>query len=388
MKRLILFFLITLLTLIFIFTFAGCDMLLGDLGGTGGGGNNNDDPPQIDNETDLNVFVPQPEDGGYIEGETYYKSNSVSLVTEVNGNYSIDRPFTLDKDDESKRIYHNLYLYEGDFFQVIYYKEGDLLGQIFASLSDEGDSQYATVEYDDGGNPLQLNIIEQGVYDLILDVETMAIDMVKVSDIDTPVYETITSCEIYVHMGLSNYTYTEMAFNEETNEFYIEKEIPRDAVVGFFSASHTSRYNITVEDEAMDKVLYWNDQSPNGYHASVGGLYKIYLNAKTYQVRVELLNPDTAEYYCQVGTLENNELSPVSASTPYLFEYTFVAVAERNDPYVSLPRLYPELGMKYKLSIIDEQDVTALDEYVDGSGTYKLTINLKDFTLTVEKISD
>ena len=163
MKRLILFFLITLLTLIFIFTFAGCDMLLGDLGGTGGGGNNDDDPPQIDNETDLDVFVPQPEDGGYVEGETYYKSNSVSLVTEVNGNYSIDRPFTLDKDDESKRIYHNLYLYEGDFFQVIYYKEGDLLGQIFASLSDEGDSQYAAVEYDDGGNPLQLNIIEQGV---------------------------------------------------------------------------------------------------------------------------------------------------------------------------------------------------------------------------------
>ena len=118
MKRLILFFLITLLTLIFIFTFAGCDMLLGDLGGTGGGGNNDDDPPQIDNETDLDVFVPQPEDGGYVEGETYYKSNSVSLVTEVNGNYSIDRPFTLDKDDESKRIYHNLYLYEGDFSRL------------------------------------------------------------------------------------------------------------------------------------------------------------------------------------------------------------------------------------------------------------------------------
>jgi hypothetical protein len=381
MKKILTVFLATLLMLSSIMTLSGCDLLFGmlDDGDT-------ENSPSIEDNGDLIEYTPTPnDDGEFIEGESYYTSELLHLVTEVNGNYRITRPFTIDKDDESKRIFHGVYLYEEDFLQVLHYKSLHSASTLYAVMSDEGDTEYAELEYTSLGTPLQINIKSPGIYDIILDRDTFGIDLVRVGDIQTPVYERIKSCELYVHISQSNYSYSEMTLNEQTNEYFIQKEIPAGASIGFFNNSHTGRYKTTVVPEISDRLVYWNNTNPAQIQVHVGGTYNVYFNAKTYVLRLELQNPDTADYYCQVEFGQGNVLSPVSSDTPYLFEYEFTAEGTRSDPYVSLPRFYPELGMKYSLDLIGE--VILAGEYVE-SGTYKLTVNLKDFTLTVEKIGE
>lgn len=297
MKKKFLFLIMAVLLIISTMALSGCDFL------SALDNDDNDDStlPQIDNLVDLNEFTPSVDDDNiYIEGETYYTSNSVDFVTEINGNYTTDRPFTLDKDNENKRIYHNIYLYEQDFLQVIYYKKFGDLGQLFVIMSDSADQEYAEIEYTKQGTPLQINVIKKGVYDIILDVETFAIDMVRISDVNTPVYETIKSCELYIHVSNNDYSYTQMTLNTETNEYYIEKEIPLYASIGFSNASHTGRYKMTADPNLLDTFIYYNlvgNSKPNLVQVHVGGVYKIYFNAKTYVLRLELQNPDNASYY-------------------------------------------------------------------------------------------
>lgn len=379
MKRIVCL-VVTLLIFISSTCLVGCDFLsfLNDDKDDG------NETPVINNSVDLNEYVPTPDDDTeYAEDETYYTSVSIDFVTKVNGNYSIDRPFTLDKENQNKRIYRNVYFYEEDYFQVIYYKDITKLGTIYALLSDESDQQYVEVQYTEKGNPYQIDIVKKGVYDIILDIETLAIDMFFLRDIQTPVYETIKTCELKVHVSLEDYSYTAMTLNQQTNEWYIEKFIPLDASIGFYSDTHNSKYNMTVEPKLFDRYVYWSYNSRSQVQVHVGGTYKIYFNAKTYVLRLELQNPDTASYYCQVGWKENKELTPVSPTTPYLFEHELVAEKD----YTELPSFYPCLGMSYDLTVIDVEDNVFNDEEVRNKGTYKLSVNLKEFTLTVEKIS-
>lgn len=388
MKKKLVGILAALMAVFIALPLGGCDMF-GDFSSqSSGGGGSSNEPPQIDNSLDLNEFTPTPDDDNeYIDGETYYTSTAVDLVTEVHGNYRIDRPFTLDENDENKRIYHNIYFYEEDFFQVLYYKDVNDLGNVYAILSDETDTAYAEIEYTPKGEPLQINITQEGIYNLVLDIETLAIDMVKVGDIETPVYETIKYCELYVFVSRENTSYTNMTLNTETNEYYVQKEIPRNASIGFFNAAHTGRYKTNVVWNIYDTLVYWNSTNVTSIQVHVGGTYNVYFNAKTYELRLELQNPDTASYYCQVGWKEDKELTAVSSATPYLFEYEFVAQGTVSDPYVDIPSFYPELGMKYRLSVIDEDGYVFADSYLTESGKYKLTVNLKDFTLTVKKVA-
>ena len=389
MKKKFVGFIAAIMATVIALPLGGCD-IFGDFGdgSSASGGSSESGLPQIDNSVDLNEYTPTPDDDNeYIDGETYYTSTSVDLVTEIHGNYTIDRPFTLDETDENKRIYHNIYFYEEDFFQVLYYKDVNGLGSVYAILSDETDTAYAEIEYTPQGASLQINITQEGIYNLVLDIETLAIDMVKVGDIQTPVYEKIRSCELYVHTSLTDYSYSEMTLDEETNEYYIEKQIPRNASIGFFSASHMSRYKTNVVWDIYDTLVYWNSTNVTSIQVHVGGTYNVYFNAKTYELRLELQNPDTASYYCQVGFNQGQELGCVSEDKPYLFEYNFVAQGTATDPYVDIPNFYPELGMKYRLSVINEDGFVANDMYLTESGTYKMTVNLLDFTLTIEKIS-
>ncbi len=389
MKKKFLFLIMVLLLAFNAFALAGCDFLgsLDNGDGDGGGDEGSGGIPQIDNSVDLNEFSPTVDDDNiYIDGETYYTSTSIDLVTEIHGNYTVDRPFVLDKDNDNKRIYRNIYFYKEDFIQVLYYKKYGDLGQLFVMMSDTADQEYAEIEYTSKDTPLQINIIKQGVYDIILDVETFAIDMVKVGDIDTPVYETIKTCELKVQESLSNYSYTPMVLDVETNEYYIQKEIPLDASIGFYNASHVGNYKLTVEPSLCDTLIYYDAFNDRKVQVHVGGTYKIYFNAKTYALRLELQNPDTASYFCQVEWNKGNELTAKSIATPYLFEYEFVAQGKVNDPYVDIPSFYPKLGMKYNLTIIDVDGFVFNDMYVTESGKYLLTVNLKDFTLTVKRI--
>jgi len=231
---------------------------------------------------------------------------------------------------------------------------------------------------------LQINVTQQGVYNLILDITTFEIDVEKVGDIQTPVYEQVKSCELYVHLSATNATYTEMTLNVDTNEYCLQKEIPQNAIIGFYSASHMARYNVTLKDTANNTVVWWDFANKNRVRVHVGGTYKIYFNAKTYEVKVELQNPDTATYFCQVEWNKGNLLTAPDSSKPYLFEHTVVAQTSV-DGRTPLPKFYPELGMAYDLTIVDQDDSLIGGDEFDESGTYKLIINLKDFTLTILK---
>lgn len=383
MKKKFLFLMMALLLVFNVTVLSGCDLF--------GLFYDDDDGqlPQIDNSIDLDQFTPEPDDDNvYVENQTYYTSKSIDLVTEINGNYTVDRPFTLDPDNENKRIYHNIYLYEEDFLQVLYYEDVGDLGRLFVIMSDVSDQEYAEIEYGLNGSPLQINVIEQGIFDIILDVETFAIDLVKIGDIDTPVYETIKTCELNIHLSQGDHTYTPMTLNQD-NEFFVQAEIPMGASIGFYSASHMSHYKLTVEFGLIDTLVYYNIglTKPSQVQVHVGGRYNVYFNAKTYVLRLELQNPETAEYFCQVEWNQGNVLTAKSSATPYLFEYEFVAQGRPNDPYVDIPSFFPQLGMAYKLTIIDLDGVVAYDQYITEEGTYKLTINLKEFTLSIERIS-
>lgn len=142
---------------------------------------------------------------------------------------------------------------------------------------------------------------------------------------------------------------------------------------------------MTLEGGLQNTYLYQSMTFDPQVQVHVGGKYAIYFNAKTYVLRVELLNADSATYFCQVGWNKGNELTAVSSETPYLFEYEFVAQGTESDPYVEIPDFYPMLGMSYNLIVIDKCESVFIDEYLTEAGTYKLTVNLKDFTLTVEK---
>ena len=340
--------------------------------------------PQIDNSTDLIEYTPTEDDGEYDTEKQYYKSNSLDLVTEVHGNYSTNRPFVVDENDENKRIYQNIYFYVDDYFQLIYYKNVHMLGTVYAILSDETDEQYVNV-LKENGKPYQIDITQEGIYNLVVDITTFGIDMQRVGDIDAPVYETIKSCNLYIHNSVSDTSYSKMTLNTETKEYYIEKRIALNATIMFVSDSHNSHYKMTLNDGLEDKYLYWQSTDSNKAYVHIGGTYKVYFNAKTYVLRLELQNADTATYFCQVGFNQGNELNPQNANTPYLFEYEFVATGEPGT-FAKLPEFFPKLGMNYKLSVVDEGNKTYANKYVKESGTYKLTINLRDFTLTVEKI--
>lgn len=383
MKRKILSLLTALLVSVNGAALVGCDMLGGSSSSRGGnsGSNGNGDGgiPQIDNAVDLNTYTPTTDDDGIcVEGESYYTSSSLMLVTEIHGNYSIHRPFALDAEDESKRIYHNVYFYADDFFQLLYFKSNGA-SSVYAIMSDQTDTQYAEVELTEGGSPLQINIVQEGVYNLILDTKTFGVDMVKVRDIDEPVYPAVKTCELYVFVEGTDTSYTAMTLNEQTGEYHLQAEIPANSTIGFFNAAHTGRYKTTVVPSINNTLLYWNFNNTDSIQVHVGGLYDVYFNTKKYEVRLELKNPDTATYYCQVNWNQNNVLTPVSPATPYLFTYTFVA--QKNGEY--LPDFYPELGMRYNLWLVDENELVYGDNSVKEAGTYTLTVNLKDFTLTV-----
>ena len=333
--------------------------------------------PSIDNSKDLTPVSSE-------DGETYYQSAAIDLVTEVNGNYSTNRPFTLDEKDDTKRIYHQIYFYEEDYFQVLYYRNPNGLGDVYAVLTDESDHQYAEIKKTEKGTPYQIDIIQDGIYDLILDTKTLGIDMVRTGDIETPVYETIKTCQLGVFVSKDNSTKTAMTLDEETNEYVLEKDIPLGSTIYFTSASGNSRYKMSVDPKIEDRLVYCGSATRQSAEVHVGGKYEVRFHAKEYSLKLTLLNPDTASYYCQVGWQEGKELT-ADPSAPYLFHYEFLAEGTPDNPRTDLPSFFPKLGMPYRLSVIDPDRLTISNKVLNEPGTYDLAVNLKDFSLTVSK---
>lgn len=361
MKKIIIKIMFALLMFVSSITYVGC---------TGG-----DTPPKNYN-ADIQIVVPEnittehftPE-----ENTTYYTSPGLTLCVSVNGHFMLMNYFSLDGD---KRIYDNIYFYEGDY---LYMNEDNASG-LFASLESTADSIYATEEKEQGYD-IQLNIIKTGIYKVIFDTKTLKFDLEYKADIETPKYYTMPNCDIYTVAT----SWIPMAVNPDNpEEFYITNfHVDTGKDINFFSHIHTSNYIPTL-DNSSQKYAFCRKTNVD---MLIGGNYNVYINSKTYKVRLELINPDTADYTCVY--YEDGDfitLEPTDTNTPYVFNLQISVDTQ----YTSVPSFYSAGYGEYTLSVVNSPDVMSgtYDHYFKKIGTYRLTINLKTFELMAELLPE
>ncbi len=337
-------------------------------------------PDSIDNSKDLVPFT--PEEGEGEEGVDYYQSKHLFLVSEIHGSYNQNHFFKVDPENDRKRIYDNVYLYEEDFFYVMYF-QGEAfnsLGKVYATLSDPSDSAYAEVVKTNVTN--QINVKQEGIYRLSLDIDSFSIDMERLADIEVPVYEPIKTCQLYVH-GDAEKSYTTMTLDEGTGKWHVQKNIPLGSSISFFSASGNSHYKMDLADGLLNRYAYVDGVNNRSAYLHMGGNFDIYFDAKAYVLELTLNNPETATYHCQVGWDDAIVLSPLSEA-PYLFRHRITSAGKAGD-YEKLPNFYPALGMPYELEFVSEGGDYNFKNYMKVSGEFDLTISLKDFRVTITK---
>lgn len=307
--------------------------------------------------------------------KTYYTSAGISLWMEVNGEYLKMDYFTL---DGNKRIYDNLYFYKDDYFYMV---TGDAK-YLYASLSGSESSEYAEVEKQDGED-VQINIKKQGIYKLIFDADTLKFDIEYKADIETPVYYPMKSCSVY---SVTAEKWTEMSVNPLNEDEFCIKDfaLEKDKSISFFSNIHTSNYKVTLEESCNNKHA---SARKTEVKINIGGTYNIYVNKKTYVVRLELQNPDTASYSCMY--YDGNDIAPVDLyeqGTPYIFHKRI----EVTDTYEAMPKFYTSAYREYALDVAEASVVskTGKSYYFRKTGTYDLIINLKTFEITIEQLPE
>lgn len=310
------------------------------------------------------------------EDTAYYTSPGLSLWMEVNGAFLEMDYFSLDGD---KRIYDNLYFYEKDYFYIV----TDDYKDLYASLGDSADTEYAEEEKQDGYD-VQINVKKAGIYKLIFDTKSLTFDMEYKSEIETPKYYTIKKCQIYSKAT----KWVQMSVNPaNADEFVIHNfNIGVNEFISFQDNTHTSLYKTTLDESCNEK--YGSYQYPSTV-INVGGNYNVYINAKTYVVRLELLNPDTATYSCvYYDGVDFIELEPYEADVPYIFRQRIVVDTKYT---TSVPKFHTAKYKTYTLTVVDTTDVfigSGRNYYFKNMGTYDVIINLKTFEITAELLPE
>lgn len=363
MKKLLLF-IAALIFITFGLSFAGCF--------------SSDPPPLPDFNADVEVVAPEDITTEHFvkeEGTTYYTSSGFSLMVEVNGAFFEMEYFSL---DGNKRVYDNIYFYKEDYFFIVTsdYK------YLYASLSDSANPEYVESEKQ-MGEDVQVNVKKTGIYKIIFDVDTLKFDVEYKAEITTPVYYTIKNCSIY---SIAT-QWVEMSVNpENSNEFVINNfHVDAGKDVCFFNNLHVSNYKVTLAESCNEKLA---SARKTQVTVNVGGDYNIYINAKTYVVRLELVTaPENAQYSCVYydGT-DFITLSPVDTSTPYIFHKQITTDVDID----FIPKFHTANFKTYKLTVLESSDVIIgnTDSFFKTAGTYNLEINLKDFTLRVERLTE
>ena len=110
----------------------------------------------------------------------------------------------------------------------------------------------------------------------------------------------------------------------------------------------------------------------------------MYINKKTYVVRLELINPDAATYSCVYydGT-EFIALHPYEVDTPYIFRQRIVVTTKYT---TSLPKFYTAKYNTYNLKVVETDILTRSGNnyYFNQLGIYDVIIKLKTFEITAE----
>lgn len=369
MKKFLLCISVCLLIAVSIFMLAGCEFP-----GTGGGsGQIPDYNADIEEVAPENITVEHFEPQ---EGETYYTSKGLSLMVSVNGAFLSLDYFSV---EGSLRVYDNLYFYEKDYFYAI----TDDYRDIYAALDDSCNPEYAEVEREQGYD-IQVNIKKDGKYKLTFDTETLKFNLQFKEEITEPVYYTIKDCSIYTLAT----NWVEMSLNPENSEEFVIRNfsVNEDDIISFYSNLHTSNYNITLHEDCNGR--YASDDARHMAFINVGGRYDIYINRKTYQVRMELLNPDTASYSCiYYDGSDFIELEPYDDSTPYVFRHRFTVDRKYT---TNIPHFYSLCYNEYSFSYADSPLIITNGDYhyFKDIGTYDIIINLKTFEIRIELLPE
>ena len=340
-----------------------------------GCGNSGNAPYVIDNSKDLVVYE---RDSQSESGEPLYTSKKLTFVTEINGSFKVNRPFSFDKDDENKRVYDNIYLYEKDFFWMDV--QGSLnLKDMFYELSDSTDEQYVKVNEEAG----RLEIQKAGIYKIVFNITTFKFDLEFKSEITEPVYERIENCDFYT----TKTGWVEATVNTDNiDEFCVKNFIVETGALLSVQSHfvHTSNFKVKSDENCKDRYL--NDVAGSVFFL-IGGKYDIYVNAETYVVRAELLDKATADYTCTVFKDGNfAAIDKKDASVPC--EFIYRCTVEKDGSLVP-DMFYNANGYPYKLTVNDSDLVSGNKyKFFKKAGTYDLTINLDTFTIDVAAAGD
>lgn len=331
--------------------------------------------PNIDIHEDMEEY--QTEDD-----KTYYTSKYISFVREVKGYFETDIPFTV-SDDENIRIYDDLYFYEGDSFYLI----SSDYRYIWATLANE-QVDYANVLREQGED-IHVDIKKDGIYKITLDMKTMVMDLSYKNEITKPYYYPFkTICVGCLVDG--SIVYTDLSVNPSNeNEFAVKDYDVEAGKLYFFynQFTHISCYKLTIANDSKEYLA--STTYSDCYTFKIAGKYNIYVNNKTYEIRAEL-DPSSATYYCLTYNEGFIELNPVQNDTPYIFEYEYEATSDVGGYGVvsdSLPKFYDKGYNEYSFTVI-ESDLLGENKgsyYFKKKGTYIITINLLDFTISVAK---
>ena len=308
--------------------------------------------------------------------EGYYTDSNLAFCAEIRGSYKSNRPFTLDAQNENLRVWDNIYLYEYDYFQMIASGSGD----IFYSVNSE-DLEY--VDIDDRFAQATVKADKSGIYKITFDLSTKIFDLQFKSEITTPIYEKMEGCDVY---SLKS-EFTPLTQNPNNSEELMisNYSIESGALISFYNHGkvHLSNYKVILDSAIQGKYATALEDGDKHVTFAVGGVYNLYVNPTTYVVRVELTNPDTANYTLQVYKASDDiiTLTPEDPSVPYIFNYT-ITVRERQ----SLPIFVSAGFTMYDLALNPSEYVNSEYEKFITAGTYRLEINLKTFTVTANYI--
>ena len=125
---------------------------------------------------------------------------------------------------------------------------------------------------------------------------------------------------------------------------------------------------------------------------NLSGEFNVYVNKKTYEIRVEVSDPSKLIYDCL--TYFNGEfvtLSPKDPAVPYVFEYEYEATSDIGGYGVvsdDVPDFYTKSYKKYELTVEESNllgESSKGEYYFKKKGHYVLTIDLLNLTLKVEQ---
>ena len=164
------------------------------------------------------------------------------------------------------------------------------------------------------------------------------------------------------------------------DEFMLQNIALGEKEVFFYGKLHVSNYKITLDASCNDTLA---SARKNTLTVNVVGNYNVYINAKTYVVRLELLNPDTATYSCiYYDGSEYITLTPYEEDVPHVFRQRVVVTTKYT---TSVPKFHSAKYQTYKL-IAEESDLimgSDGDYTFKQPGEYEIIINLRTFTFEV-----